>query len=87
MDPDRNLANVEDLQRVQAFEMDDGVVYFRNLAVQSVTSEEEALNLVRSTVPRLLWSAILVDLALSKACWRVLHVFMWQLMVESSVLK
>ena len=46
LDPERNIAKIEDLRRVQAFEMDDGIVYFRHLAVQPVSSEEDALNLV-----------------------------------------
>lgn len=46
LDPERNIAKIEDLRRVQAFELDDGIVYFRNLAVQPVSSEEDALNLV-----------------------------------------
>ena len=46
LDPAHHITRVEDLKRVQAFEMDNGAVCFRNLAVQPVSSEEDALNLV-----------------------------------------
>ena len=53
LDPERNIAKIEDLRRVQAFELDDGIVYLRHLAEQPVSSEEDALNLVVTFLPKI----------------------------------
>lgn len=46
LDPKRAIRHVEDLRRVQALELEDGSVHLRNLALQPVSSVEDALSLV-----------------------------------------
>ena len=49
LDSRQDISSLEDLERVRALELEDGAVFLRNLALHSVASAEQTLNLVLHT--------------------------------------
>lgn len=47
LDSREDIAGLEDLEKVRAMEMEGGKVFLRNLAMHSVESDEQTLNLAR----------------------------------------
>ena len=50
LDQEREVRLLEDLPRVHVLEDEDAVIHTRNLSMHRATTEEDALNLVRTPV-------------------------------------
>ena len=46
LDSRKDIAGLEDLEKVRAMELEDGKVFLRNLALHTVQTSEQTLNLV-----------------------------------------
>jgi hypothetical protein len=67
LDPGRDIRGLEDLQRVQAMEAENGEIHLRNLFLHPASNVEEALNLVQ--IPNYFLCCIVTFVA---ACWLTL---------------